>query len=221
MSLRFSILLTHRQFHISKTENSKLKTDKMELDFFCSPSREDWRQWLADNHDSVPGIYFVFYKKKTGTPTLTYGEAVEEALCFGWIDSLPKKVDGERHALKFSPRKPKSVWSKPNKERVERLLSSGMMTPIGLAKIELAKQNGSWDALNDSDALFIPADLEKAFLANQEAFSNFECFPPGSRKIILAWINAAKRPETRTARIAETVRLAALGKRANFPGAKG
>ena len=91
----------------------------VELDFFYSPNRETWRQWLADNHDSAPGVFFVFYKKKTGTPTLTYGEAVEEALCYGWIDSLPKKVDDQRHARKSSPRKPKSVWSKPNKERVE------------------------------------------------------------------------------------------------------
>ncbi|MBO0933136.1 YdeI/OmpD-associated family protein [Fibrella aquatilis] len=189
----------------------------VELDFFYSPERNAWRQWLADNHDSAPGIWFVFYKKKTNTPTLTYGEAVEEALCFGWVDSLPRKMDDERHALKFSPRKLKSVWSKPNKERVERLLADGLMTPVGLAKIEQAKQDGSWDALNDSDNLLIPAELENALANNPLAFSNFHKFSPGSRKIILSWLNAAKRPETRAARVAETVRLAELGKRANFP----
>lgn len=192
----------------------------MGLDFFYSPNREGWRQWLADNHDSVAGIYFVFYKKKTSTPTLTYGEAVEEALCYGWIDSLPKKIDDERHALKFSPRKPKSVWSKPNKERVERLVANSLMTPVGQAKIDRAKRDGSWDALNDSDAMLIPAELEIALATNATAFSNFYAFSPGSRKIILAWIGSAKRPETRAARIAETVRLAELGKRANFPGDK-
>ena len=189
----------------------------VELDFFYSPDRQAWRQWLADNHHSVPGVFFVFYKKKTGTPTLTYGEAVEEALCYGWVDSLPRKIDEERHALKFSPRKPKSVWSQPNKERVERLVANGLMTPVGQAKIDRAKQDGSWDALNDSDNLIIPAELELALAANPIAQTNFHKFAPGSRKIILSWISAAKRPETRAARIAETVRLAALGKRANFP----
>ncbi|MBO0939106.1 YdeI/OmpD-associated family protein [Fibrella sp. HMF5335] len=188
-----------------------------ELAFFYTPDRQVWRQWLADHHDSAPGVWFVFYKKKTGTPSLTYDEAVEEALCYGWVDSLPKKVDEERHALKFSPRKPKSVWSKPNKDRVERLVANGLMTPTGLTKIERAKQDGSWDALNDSDALLMPADLDRALAADGVAAANFNRFSPGSRKIILSWIGAAKRPETRASRIAETVRLAALGKRANFP----
>ena len=188
-----------------------------ELDFFYSPDRENWRQWLADNHDSAAGILFVFYKKKSGKPTLTYGEAVEEALCFGWVDSLPKKMDDERHALKFSPRKPRSVWSKPNKERVERLVDNGRMTPVGQAKIDRAKSDGSWDALNDSDNLVIADDLAIALIENPVAGANFHNFSPGSRKIILSWIGSAKRPETRANRIAETVRLAELGKRANFP----
>ncbi len=188
------------------------------LDFFYTADRQEWRQWLADNHELSPGVIFVFYKKKTGHPTLTYGEAVEEALCYGWIDSLPCKIDDERHGLKFSPRKLRSVWSKPNKERIERLMAAGQMTPVGLAKIEAAKLDGSWDTLNDSDNLVIPPDLEAALLVNPVAHENFHKFSPSSRKVILYWIGSAKRPETRQKHLAETVRLAALGKRANFPG---
>ena len=188
------------------------------FDFFYTANRQEWRQWLADNHEKSPGIFFVFYKKKTGHPTLTYGEAVEDALCYGWIDSLPCKIDDERHGLKFSPRKSRSVWSKPNKDRIERLIADDLMTPIGLAKIEAAKLDGCWDALTDSDNLVIPADLDAALLANPVAHQNFYGFSPGSRKIILYWITSAKRSETRQKRIEETVRLAAMGKRANFPG---
>lgn len=186
------------------------------LDFFYTADREEWRQWLADNYERSPGIIFVFYKKKTGHPTLTYGEAVEEALCYGWIDSLPCKIDDERHGLKFLPRKPKSVWSKPNKERIERLMTTGQMTPVGLAKIEAAKLDGFWDTLNDSDNLVIPPDLEAALFANPVAHENFHKFSPGSRKIILYWIGSAKRPETRLARIKATVQQAALGIRAKY-----
>ncbi|TAE21326.1 MAG: hypothetical protein EAZ91_25360 [Cytophagales bacterium] len=191
---------------------------KPQLDFFFTADRQEWRQWLANNYDRSPGVNFVFYKKKTGHPTLTYDEAVEEALCYGWIDSLPCKIDDERHGLKFSPRKPKSVWSKPNKERIERLVANGQMTPIGWVKIEAAQQDGSWDVLTDSDNLLVPADLETALLADPVAYQNFYTFSPGSRKIILYWVTGAKRPETRQKRVEETVRLAALGKRANFPG---
>jgi len=187
------------------------------LDFYYTADRQERRQWLIDNHDKSLGIIFVFYKKKTGHPTLTYGEAVEEGLCFGWIDSLPCKIDEERHGLKFSPRKTRSVWSKPNKDRIERLMATGQLTPVGLAKIEAAKLNGSWDALTDSDNLVVPPDLETGLLANPVAHENFYNFSPGSRKIILYWITSAKRPETRQKRVEETVRLAALGKRANFP----
>lgn len=189
-----------------------------DLDYFFTADRREWRKWLADNYDKSPGVYFVFYKKKTSHPTLTYDEAIEEALCYGWIDSVPKKMDDERHGLKFSPRKPRSVWSKPNKERVARLIADKLMTPIGLAKIEAAQKDGSWDALTDSDNLLVPDDLKEAFASNPTAQEKFEKFSPGSRKIILYWITSAKRPETRQKRVEETVRLAALGKRANFPG---
>lgn len=185
------------------------------LEFFYTADRQEWRQWLANNHELSPGIFFVFYKKKTGQPSLTYGEAVEEALCYGWIDSLPCKIDDERHGLKFSPRKSRSVWSKPNKDRIERLMATGQIMPVGLAKIEAAKLDGSWDALNDSDNLVVPPDLETALQVNLSAHQNFHNFSPSSRKQILYWISSAKRTETRSARIEATVQQAALGKRAN------
>ncbi len=178
------------------------------MEFFYAPNRPAWREWLAENHASAPGVWFVFFKKATGQPTLTYAEAVEEALCFGWIDSLPKALDAERHALKFSPRKPKSVWSKVNKERIEILLADGRMTPVGLAKIEAAKQDGSWTLLDASDALLVPPDLEAALAANETARTNFQAFSKSAKKQILWWIESAKRPETRQARIEKTVEAA-------------
>lgn len=179
-------------------------------------SRGEWRAWLAENHDKSGGIWFVYFKKASGKPRVTYDEAVEEALCFGWIDSLPRKLDETRSKLLFTPRKKKSVWSKPNKERVARLIASGAMTEIGLAKIEQAKADGSWDALTASDNLEIAEDLQKAFDANQKAETNFHTFPNGVKKAILSWVSSAKRAETRAARIAKLVRMAAQNKRVNF-----
>lgn len=190
------------------------------LNFFYTSDRREWRQWLADNHDKSPGIIFTFYRKETDHPTLTPGEVVEDALCYGWIDGMSCRIDEERNGLRFSPRKPRSIWSKLNKERTEQLVAEGLITPIGLAKIEAAKLDGSWDTLIDSDNFLMPADLETALLANPIAHEHFHKFSPNSRKIILCWIINAKRSDTRQRRVGETVRLAALGKRANFPGEK-
>jgi uncharacterized protein YdeI (YjbR/CyaY-like superfamily) len=114
-------------------------------------TRKQWRQWLEKNHLSSPGIWLIYYKKESGKPRVSYEEAVEEALCFGWIDSLPRKLDNERAMLKFTPRKPKSVWSELNKTRVDKLNKNRLMTPSGLKKIEQAKKDGSWDTLNTSN----------------------------------------------------------------------
>jgi uncharacterized protein YdeI (YjbR/CyaY-like superfamily) len=179
-------------------------------------SRQEWRAWLAENHDKLEGVWFVYYKKPTGKPRVSYDEAVEEALCFGWIDSLPRKVDDERSKLLFTPRKPKSVWSKLNKERIEKLIENGSMTGIGLKKIETAKKDGSWDALNASDNLEISEDLQNAFSGNRAAAENFSAFPASVKKAILYWIGSAKREETRKARIEKTVSMAARNKRAQF-----
>lgn len=161
-------------------------------------------------------MWFVFYKKHTGKPRVAYDDAVEEALCFGWIDSLARVFDAERSRLLMTPRKPKSVWSKPNKERVEKMIAAGLMKDVGLAKIERAKADGSWDALNSSDRLEMPGGLEKAFSRNKKARTNWDAFAPSARKAILYWLGAAKREETRIARIEKIVSMAAQGKRANF-----
>ncbi len=182
---------------------------------FYPPNRQAWRGWLEAHHTSQRGIWLIFYKKATQKPTVTYEEAVEEALCFGWIDSRPAKLDDERHLLYFCPRKPKSVWSKPNKLRLERLLTADQVMPAGLEAIRVAKANGSWTAIDASEAMIVPDDLQLALEDHQTALEFWTGFPPGVRKNILQWIGSAKRNETRANRIAETVRLAAENIRAN------
>jgi uncharacterized protein YdeI (YjbR/CyaY-like superfamily) len=148
-------------------------------------------------------------------PITPLRKAVDEALCFGWIDSVANKGNDKMYYQYFAKRKPKSNWSKVNKEKVERLLAEGLMHTSGLAMVELAKKSGTWDALNKVEALEIPGDLKKAFAKNKTAFKNFEAFPPSSRRGILEWILNAKKEETRTKRIQETVDLAAKGIKAN------
>ena len=178
-------------------------------------SRAEWRKWLEENHTRADGVWLISYKKATGKPRFDYGDSVEEALCFGWIDSKPGRLDEERSMLWFTPRKSKTGWSKLNKERIEKLLKAGLMAPAGLAKVESAKQNGSWNALDASEALEIPADLAKAFSENETAKEYFEAFPRSVKKAILEWINNARRPETRAKRIEETVTQAEKNIRAN------
>ena len=146
---------------------------------------------------------------------MTYAEAVEEALCFGWIDSLPRLKNETCFHLLFTPRKPRSVWSKLNKQRVETLLTTGRMTPAGLSKIEAARQNGSWDTLNASDALEMPPALAVALAANPLAQQHFEAFAPSTKRQILQYLMSAKRPETQQKRVAQIVTLAAQNKKPN------
>jgi uncharacterized protein YdeI (YjbR/CyaY-like superfamily) len=185
-------------------------------------TRSQWRSWLEKNHTTSPGVWFTYYKKETGKPRVSYDEAVEEALCFGWIDSLPRKLDDERSMLKFTPRKPKSVWSQLNKTRIEKLIAQKLMMPAGLASIETAKKNGSWETLTASDNAAanntVPGDLEKVFAKNKTAGKNFSNFSPSVRKQFLSWIDSAKRPETRLERIKQTLLMAAANKK---PGPQG
>jgi len=174
-----------------------------------------WRAWLEEHYTQAEGIWLISYKKASGKPRFDYDEAVEEALCFGWIDSKPGKLDEERSMLWFAPRKAGTGWSKHNKERVEKLIAQGRMTPAGLAKIEAAKADGSWGALDGVEALEIPPDLGEALAANPAASEYFEAFPRSVKRSILEWIASARRPETRQARVDETVRLAAENVRAN------
>jgi uncharacterized protein YdeI (YjbR/CyaY-like superfamily) len=178
-------------------------------------TRAEWRAWLAQNHTRAEGVWLVTYKKTTGKPRVEYEEAVEEALCFGWIDSKGNKLDEERSLLWIAPRKSGSNWSRSNKERVERLLAAGQMTPAGLAKIEAAQADGTWNALDAVEALEIPPDLELALGSYSAAKQNFEAFPRSAKRAILEWIANAKRPETRAKRVEETARLAQENIRAN------
>ena len=175
--------------------------------------RTSWRRWLARNHDRDRGVWLVIHKKGSRSGSLSYEDAVLEALCFGWIDSKPNRLDDERFKLWLAPRKPKGVWSAINKERVAGLIEAGLMQPSGFAAIEVAKANGAWAVLERSDALIPPEDLVEALAASPEAAGHFEAFPPGTKKQIYYWIESAKRPETRAKRVAETVAAAAQGRR--------
>ena len=177
--------------------------------------RQAWRDWLQEHHDKERNAWLIIYHKKSKTPSVAYNEAVEEALCFGWIDSKPNKRDNESYLLFFAKRNPKSNWSRLNRERAERMLEQGRMTPAGLEMIEIAKQNGTWTALEAVQDSVIPADLDQAFNGNEAAWKNFSVFPPSSKRIILEWILNAKRPQTRRKRIDETVELAAQNIKAN------
>jgi len=178
-------------------------------------TRTEWRTWLEKNHTRTEGVWMIGYKKATGKPSVGYEESGEEALCFGWVDSKGNKLDDERSMLWFAPRKKGSGWAKTNKARVEKLIQAGLMTPAGLAKIEAAKQDGSWNALDDVEELKIPPDLAKAFSKNKTARKYFDEFPRSVKRGILEWISNAKKPETRAARILETVMKAEKNIRAN------
>jgi uncharacterized protein YdeI (YjbR/CyaY-like superfamily) len=171
--------------------------------------RAAWRRWLERNHAGSPGVLLVLKKKSAAGRGLGYEDAVEEALCFGWIDSKVRSLDESYTQQLFTPRKTTSPWSKLNKERVKKLASEGRMAPAGRQAIERAKRNGSWTMLDSVEALEIPKDLATALARNKKAATNFEAFSPSAKKGYLYWINGAKRSETRARRIRETVALAA------------
>jgi uncharacterized protein YdeI (YjbR/CyaY-like superfamily) len=178
-------------------------------------NRAAFRKWLEKNHTTKAGVWLVYYKKNSGKPSISYPEAVKEALCFGWIDSKANAIDDERYMQVFTPRKAKSGWSALNKKYFLELQEQNLMTEAGLKSIEIAKQNGQWESLDKVEALEIPDDLAKLFKKNKLAKANFEKFPPSSRKLMLGWIASAKREETRQKRIEEIVTLAAQNIRAN------
>ncbi len=199
----------------SQLSNSSLIMPNLPENSVYPASRAKWRDWLEANHQRKGGVWFVSNKKASGKPRIPYAEAVEEALCFGWVDSQPRKLDRDRSMLWFSPRKARSGWSRPNKERVERLVATGKMMPAGLAKIDASKADGSWTKLDAVEALEIPEELATEFKRYESAQANFEAFPRSAKRGILEWIVQAKRPETRSKRIAETARLAQENIRAN------
>lgn len=168
---------------------------------YCK-NQDEWRTWLEKNHNIIKEIWLVYYKKHTKKPTVLYNEAVEEALCFGWIDSIIKSIDEETYMQKYTPRNDKSMWSLVNKKRVEKLIQEKKMTKAGLEKIEAAKKNGKWEKTNTpKDKLIMPENLFLALLKNPTALSNFENFSPSNRQIYIGWILSAKREETIQKRI--------------------
>ncbi|MGS2761749.1 YdeI/OmpD-associated family protein [Sinomicrobium sp. M5D2P9] len=175
---------------------------------FYPANGQQWRAWLEENHDRRESVWLIRYKKKSGIPTISWSEAVDEALCFGWIDSKAKPIDDEKYMQFFCKRKAVSTWSKINKEKIERLIADGSMTGAGLKSVEIAKQNGSWTILDDVEALIIPDDLEEGFKTRPGSKDFFLSLSKSVKKIILQWLVFAKREETRQKRIGEIVESA-------------
>jgi len=170
-------------------------------------TRASWRAWLAANHNKKNEIWLIFFKKASGKKGVPYEEALEEALCYGWIDSLLRKIDDERRVIRFSPRKEKSIWSARNKATVARLTAEGRMAEFGLAKVEAAKRNGSWTSLDSIDIrLEVPPDLLDALGGKPGLREKFEALSKTRKKQYSFWVGSAKRPETRTKRVEEAVR---------------
>lgn len=182
--------------------------------FVEADDRETWRVWLQANHATAAGAWLVTWRPRSGHAFLDYEAAIEEALCVGWVDSTGGRVDDDRGKLYFAPRKARSVWAATNKARVERLIRDGRMAPAGLAAIERAKRDGSWEVLDSVERLEVPADLAAALAARPPAAANFAAFPPSARKMHLGWIATAVRPETRAARIGTIAEAAARNQRA-------
>jgi uncharacterized protein YdeI (YjbR/CyaY-like superfamily) len=177
-------------------------------------TRKELRDWLNQNHDKSSGIWLIFYKKHTGKPTLEYDEAVEEALCFGWIDSIIKKIDDEKYARKLTPRKVDSRWSELNKKRITKLKEQGLLTEAGIMKIREAEASGLWDNSDRPQmSLDIPKELESALAKNRKAKSFFDQLSPSYQKQFIGWIAFAKRQETKERRLRESIALLERGEK--------
>ena len=183
-------------------------TSKVPTNSIQCETREDWRDWLIDHHERDEGVWLITFKKASRKPSVGYDESVEEALCFGWVDSRKKALDEDRSMLWFAPRRKGSGWSRSNKERIAKQIDAGMMHEVGMAKVEAAKSDGTWNALDAVENLAVPPDLVDAFAAHPGSAGNFEAFPKWVKRAILEWISTAKRAFTRSRRIEETARLA-------------
>jgi uncharacterized protein YdeI (YjbR/CyaY-like superfamily) len=180
-------------------------------------TRAQWRDWLAAHHADVPGIWVVTHKKAAGDRHVPYADVVEEALCFGWVDSKGGSVDEQRTMLLLTPRRRGSGWSRPNKERIARLEAAGLIAPAGRAVLDAAKADGSWTALDAVENLEEPPELAAALDADPAARRNWDGFPRSAKRASLVWISGAKKPETRAGRVRETVERSARGERADQP----
>jgi uncharacterized protein YdeI (YjbR/CyaY-like superfamily) len=173
----------------------------------------EWRKWLHENHNTSTGLYLILYKVNSPFESMRWEEAVQVAICYGWIDSTTKKIDEYGRRQLFTPRKNKSVWSKVNKAYIEKLIADNLMHESGLSKIEIAKQNGSWTSLDAVEDLIIPEDLKLAFEQNKTAYENYQNFSPSYRKSYLYWLSQAKREETRNNRITSIIELCKQNKK--------
>ncbi len=195
------------------TENQALvamnNKQEKEVEIFYPVTLSEWRNWLENNHISKQSVWIVFYNKASTKPSISWSDAVEVALCYGWIDSKKISIDKDKSHQFFSKRKAKSTWSKINKNKVEKLIDAGLMTKAGLDSIDMAKQNGSWTILDDVENLIIPKDLAKAFKAKRGAEEYFLSVSKSVRKAMLQWLVLAKSSETRQKRIDEIAELAA------------
>lgn len=176
-----------------------------EIETFYPTNRQEWREWLLENHNKKQSIWLVHYNKKSNMPSVSWSDAVDEALCFGWIDSTRKSLEIDKFIQFFTKRKPTSVWSKINKEKIGRLKQEGLLMPAGLESISIAQQNGTWNILDDVEELEISEDLEKEFNTREGSKEYFLSLSKSVRKSMLQWIKLAKRPETRQKRIVELV----------------
>ena len=172
------------------------------IEEFCPKDSAEWRKWLELNHNRKDSIWLIFYKKKSPNHNLSWSEAVDQALCYGWIDSVINTIDKETYKQYFTKRKPKSNWSKVNKTKVKDLIDQGLMKAAGYKSIEVAKKNGSWTILDDVEALIMPKDLEEA-LAHYQGAQFFDELSNSVKKLLLYWVKSAKREETRRKRILE------------------
>ena len=188
---------------------------KKEIETYCPKSRIDWRKWLEKNHQSKQSVWLVYFKSSTKVASLSWSEAVDEALCFGWIDGTKKTIDQERYMQYFTKRKPNSSWSKVNKEKVAKLIQNDRMTKAGFDSIETAKKNGTWLLMDDVEKLIIPEDLKIALNKNEGSMQFFQSQSKSIKKAMLHWVVMAKGTETRKKRITEIARLAAKGIRPN------
>jgi uncharacterized protein YdeI (YjbR/CyaY-like superfamily) len=178
-----------------------------------------WRAWLEKNHDKKKELWLVYYKKSSGRTSVTYEEALQEALCYGWIDSTVNKLDAERFMQRWTPRKPQSVWSASNKTRVKKLIAEGRMAAPGLAKIKLARKNRSWKTLDKIDLREeVPRELRNALAAVPGLLKKFGALPPFLKKQFSWWVDSAKRPETRARRVATALKMIEKGRRFEIGG---
>jgi uncharacterized protein YdeI (YjbR/CyaY-like superfamily) len=174
-----------------------------DIEVYCPYDKKDWRKWLELNHKNKEAVWLIFYKKKSPNHNLSWSESVDEALCFGWIDSTKRTIDNEKYKQYFSKRKVKSNWSKINKDKAKILIDQGLMEEEGYKSIEIAKKNGSWTILDEVEALVIPEDLEKEFANYKGSLEYFGSLSKSAKKGLLYWVVSAKRKETRQKRILE------------------